>query len=133
MGKMSIAVDAEGADKKCAFKFIWEGDDTAIQNIIRTVERVAAGAGVTAKQFTHSCLKHLPAIGLRENEGEQQFQMMAILYTVLKLPMPENAGRPGEVHDYAADEDISATLTVGDKAVKVEINGEYIGGERTEH
>ena len=74
-------------------------------------------------------MKHLPTTGLRENESEQQFRMMAIRYTFLKLPMPENAGRPGEVHNYAADEDISATLTVETRPsmLKSTVNGTVSG------
>jgi len=64
-------------------------------------------------------LKHLPTTGLRENESEQQFRMMAIRYTFLKLPMPENAGR----------EDISATLTVEARPsmLKSTVNGTVSG------
>jgi hypothetical protein len=131
MGKMSIAVDAKGGGKRV--KFVWEGDDAAIRNIMSAVEEFATSNGVTAKQLSQGALKHFPVMGWREKESERQFQMMTILYAVLKLPMPKNAGRPGEVHNYAADEDISATLTVGDKAVHAEINGEYIGGDRAEH
>jgi hypothetical protein len=35
MGKMSIAVDARGGDKKCAFNFTWEGDDADSRRVWR--------------------------------------------------------------------------------------------------
>lgn len=130
MGKMSIAVDAKSGGKNCAFKFVWEGDDAAIQNIMSQVERVAARVGVTAQQFTHSTLKHLPAMRLRKNKNEQQLQMMALVYIILKLSIE---GRPGLICDYAADEDIQGKVVIADDDFRVEVGGKYVGGERSAH
>ena len=120
MGKMSIAVDARGGDKKCAFNFTWEGDDAATRSIISGIEKSAALAGVTTRQLTHSYSKHLPAMGLLKNKNEQQIQMVAILYIILNLSIE---GRPGLVRDYAADEDIHARLVIADGNFRAEVGG----------
>ena len=121
MGKMNIAVDARGGDKKCAFNFNWEGDDAAIRSIISGIEKSAALAGVTTRQLTQSYLKHLPAMGLRKNKNEQRIQMVAILYIILNLSIE---GRPGLVRDYAAAEDIHAKLFIADGDFRAEFGGE---------
>jgi hypothetical protein len=119
MGKMHIAVDAKSGDIKCAFKFRWEGDDAAIRDLMSRIEKEAASIGVTAQQFTDSCVKQLPATGLRENENEQQSQIAAIAYTILKLPIE---GSGGLVCDYVAtDGDIQAEVFIADGDFRVEV------------
>jgi hypothetical protein len=84
------------------------------------IEKEAASAGVTAKQLTDSCLKDLPAAGLRENENEQQRQIAAIAYTILKLPI-EVEGCPLVCDYLATDGDIQAEVFIADGDFRVEV------------
>jgi hypothetical protein len=67
-------------------------------------------------------LYHLPAIGVSDDPGQRQVQMMLILYTILQFHMPDDTDRPGAIYDYAGREDIKAQLRIRDKQVTANIN-----------
>jgi hypothetical protein len=126
MGKMTIHVDAKVEGKSTEFTFNWEGDDPEIKNVMEFIEQRADEANITPETFTHSTLRELPATGLLKEPGAQQVQMMAILYTVLQMPT-RSPDRPGSIYNYAASENIDATLIVGDKGVSGHIEGRHLG------
>ena len=101
MGKMAIHVDADTDGKKFEFAFNWEGDDAAIENVMNSMQKLADHAGTSPEALAHSFLRHLPTTGLRTDPGQQEVQMMAILYAVLQMPtnLPD---RPGAIYNYAA-------------------------------
>jgi hypothetical protein len=68
---------------------------------------------------THSTLVHLPQTGLMEDPGAQQVQKMAILYVILNSPLD----RPGAIYQYAADEEITAVLTVSEDKLFITCDG----------
>jgi hypothetical protein len=116
MGKMHIAVDAKNGGKKSAFRFRWEGDDAAIRNLISAIEKEAASAGVTGAELTDSCLMNLSAMGLRKNENDQHFQLAAIVYTLLNLPISPPISlrlRDGD--------DIQANVSLADRDSRIEV------------
>jgi hypothetical protein len=87
---------------------------------------MADGAGETPEALTHAALLHLPKMGLMDDPGAREAQMMAILYTVLQLPT-RSPDRPGAVHSYAAAEDIDVKLDVRDDRVTAHLKGRLLG------
>jgi hypothetical protein len=60
-------------------------------------------------------------MGVR-NLGEREFQMMAILYTILQLPT-QNPERPGAIYNYAGREDIEVDLCARDRSLTGNVSG----------
>jgi hypothetical protein len=116
MGKMSIRVDANVEGKTFKFAFKWEGGDEEIEHVMDFIEMAARKTDVTPKSFAQNTLRLLPTTGLMQDERTREVQMMAILYLVLQLPT-NSPDRPGPIHNYAAAEDITAELNVGDDAI----------------
>jgi hypothetical protein len=125
MGKMNINVDAKVGGKTFGFAFNWEGDADAIESLMRFVEKMAADWKVTPDALTQSILRDLPATGLLKDKTEQQFQIAAVLWTVLQLPT-QNPDRPGSVYNYAPDEETTVKLTVRDDAIRAELGGRWL-------
>src|SRR6266404_2494247 len=86
--------DAKVGGKSFGFAFNWGGDADAIESLMGFVEKMAADWKVTPDALTQSILRDLPTIGLLKDKTEQQFQMAAVLWTVLQLPT-QNPDRPG--------------------------------------
>jgi hypothetical protein len=122
MGTVHIKVTAE----KSEMEFEWQGDDAAIRNVMEAVKRTAEVGGITPQAYTHSVLKHLPALTKKGEEATQEAVMMAVLHLILTLPA-ERSGRPGLIADYAADEDINAVFTCSNQDFSVRLDGVYTG------
>jgi hypothetical protein len=118
MGKIPIEIYAEGdGGRRLEFSFSWDGNDDAIEKVLRFVQDRADEAGVSPEAFAQSALYHLPAIGVSDDPGQRQVQMMLILYTILQFHTPDDTDRPGAIYDYAGREDIKAQLRIRDKQV----------------
>ena len=125
MGKMNIAIDAKVGGKSFGFAFNWEGDADAIESLMGFVEKMAADWKVTPDALTQSILRDLPTTGLLKDKTEQQFQMAAVLWTVLQLPT-QNPDRPGSVYNYAPDEETAVKLIISDDAIRAELRGRWL-------
>jgi hypothetical protein len=124
MGKMTVTIDADTESGKVEFKFTWNGDDEAVREVMKFIDKMADDAGVAPEALVQSALKHFPAAkkGIETNPGAQQVMMMTLLYAVLQLPT-QQPDRPGAIYNYAATEDITAKLIVRDDKVTGEIEG----------
>ena len=123
MGKVAVQINNGNGSQFGGFE--WQGDDAAITNINKEMEKLADRAGVSPEAVAHSVLRRLPEMGLLEDEGPRQLQMMAVLWIVLHSETPE-LERGGPVYLYAATEDISAVLTlIDEKRWSVELQGRY--------
>jgi hypothetical protein len=119
MGTMAIKVKASPV----TFAFKSEDSGSDIDNIMAFIEDRATEAGITPKQLAQATLRYLPTMGIMEEPGARQVQMMAIVYTILNCPT-KAPSRPGTVYRYAADEHIVARLTVSDRDVVVDLEGQ---------
>ena len=128
MGKLNIAVDAKVGGKSLGFAFNWEGDADAIERLMGFVEKMAADWKVTPDALTQSILRDLPATGVLKDKGEQQFQMAAVLWTVLQLPT-QSPDRPGSVYNYAPDEETGVKLIIRDDAIQAELRGQWLDND----
>src|SRR5262245_61603502 len=124
---MAITVDADTESGKAEFKFAWDGDDDAVREVMKFIDKMADDAGVKPEALTQGALKHFPAVrkNIEADPGAQQVMMMAILYTVLQLPT-QQLDRPGAIYNYAATEDIAAKLIVRDDKISGEVHGRPI-------
>jgi hypothetical protein len=94
-------------------------ETAVLEHVMTFIDNMAVDNKVTPEQITHSTLAHLPETGLMEEPGAQQVQMMAILYVVLNSPL----NRPGAIYQYAADEEITAVVTVSEDRVYIDLEG----------
>jgi hypothetical protein len=122
MGKVTVTVDAEIKGKHFELQFDWFGGAAEIDSTMKDMEEAARRQGTSAKALSQRVLQYLPSMGLLEDPGQRQFQLMAIAWVILQLPT-ENAGRPGFVHNHVADEEIVANLIVRDNGVRAELRG----------
>ena len=125
MGKMNINVDAKVGGKTFGFALNWEGDADAIESLMGFVEKMAADWKVTPDALTQSILRDLPTTGLLKDKTEQQFQMAAVLWTVLQLPT-QSPDRPGSVYNYTPDEETAVKLIISDDAIRAELRGRWL-------
>jgi hypothetical protein len=88
---------------------------------MEAIEDLAKRGNVTAEQFAHGVLVHLPTtMGLMQDENKLQVQMMAITWAVLE-GVKQHA--PGPILDVVAQQDITATLFVREEEYTVRIEG----------
>ena len=127
MGKITVTI-SDKASKKDPLVFEWEGDDTAIRNVMQTIDKIAKQGGVSPDKFTQAALKHLPMMGWSDNEIIKRGQVMAVLYIVLNLPT-RSEDRPGSVYNYAASEDINADLSIENNQIVASLKGAYTGDD----
>jgi hypothetical protein len=119
---INIRIDADVDGKKLKFTFNWEGDHNEIANVMDRVKWLANKGGVTPQAFAQGVIHHLPAMGVSEDEGYRQTQMMAITFAVLDLA-EKQIDLPAPIADLAEHQLIDATLLVRDDDVSLEISG----------
>jgi hypothetical protein len=108
-----------------AFEFNWEGGTDEIEGVMIFIDDLAAEKKLTPEQLTHSTLAHLPKTGLMKDHDAQKVQIMAILYVVLNAPS-RSPDRPGALYRYAADEEVTATLTLSEDKAEIHIESRPI-------
>jgi hypothetical protein len=123
MGTIIVTVDAVSGDDKAEFSFDWECDREDIENAVSAVKDAAERIGVTPQQLVQSTLFYLPRSGVLQDEGAEQMQMMTIIFAILEEAGKHPENLPGPVLDVAADQDISAVITVRDNHVTMRISG----------
>jgi hypothetical protein len=118
---INIRIDAEVEGKKLKFTFNWEGDHNEIANVMDCIRKLADKGGVTPQAFAQAAIRHLPAMGVSEDEGIRQTQMMAITFAVLDLAQKQVL--PAPITDLAEHQLIDAALLVRDEEVSLKISG----------
>ena len=132
MGTFNIAIDVDVDGKKQEFAFKWTADADQIRHLVDCIENMAVRAEVTSQAFVYGTLRRLPAMRVHEEGDKQQALMMAAAYAVLKMAVADEQAddpdRPRRIldFDFAATQDITATLTVHDNEMHVRINGRPI-------
>lgn len=119
---INIRLDAEVEGKKLEFTFNWAGDHDEIANVMDNVTRVANEGGMTPQAYALATIRHLPAMGVSEDEGIRQQQMMAITFAVLDWA-DEQVDIPAPIADLAEHQLIDVTLLVRDDEISLKISG----------
>jgi hypothetical protein len=101
-------------------------------HFVDCIENMAVRAEATSQAFVHGTLRRLPATRVHEEGDKQQTLMMAAAYAVLKMAVvdeqADDPDLPSPVldFDFAATQDIRATLTVHENEMHIRINGRPI-------
>ena len=102
--------------------FTWEGDESAVKNILEAVPRAAKHVGLDVQSFAGSCLSHLVAGGkLLSDPIGQEMQMMTVIWAIV-TQSTNNPKHPGKIGDYVATTDIDIDLHLEGGKVVIDVN-----------
>jgi hypothetical protein len=119
---INIRIDAEAEGRKLNFTFNWEGDHNEITNVMDRIRTLADKNDVTPQALAQGVIRLLPVMGVSDDEGNRQIQMMAITFAVLDLA-EKRIDLPAPIADLAEHQLIDATLLVRDDEFSLEISG----------
>ena len=120
---INITVDAEDSGKQANFAFTWEGTRAELLRTREHVETMAARQGVTPQSLALEAIRHLPAMGVLEEEGPREVQMMLLAYAALDLAETSGEMPAASVLDLVEHQDIHALLKLRDRKLTAQISG----------
>ena len=115
MGTIKVTVNGKPA-------FSWEGDESAIRNILEQFPVGARGVGMTPRALADNCVGHFLRKGkpLAKDQVGQEMQMMGVLWHILQAES-SNAEHPGKIANYAGIVDFAVDLLPSPKGFSANI------------
>jgi hypothetical protein len=114
MGTMKISLKGKPL-------FTWEGDDTAVENILQAVPEAASFQQRSAEDLAFNSVFYLQEGELLgANEVSREMQMMCVIYFFLQQETG-NPDRPGKFAIYAANTDFDVDFEIDGSVIRMNV------------